>query len=125
MLRKTTTLALLAAASVSLSGCSTMWSGVSSFSDYMAEKTEWVKLPSLRGSKKVQTAEFTPETSETDMSAYSVEMYDSSETTITTYDAPVMTVDSGDVPCPSGTYLTAENSCMILDEETYQFSTPQ
>lgn len=171
MLRKTTLITLLTLSTVSLSGCSSMWSGIGSFSEYMAEKTRWSSKPALRGAKTVTTtksvdtetyqeATYQAATSDMTSSDYGVEIYDASSSdtvytntaysdtgytdsyseTLTTssdafmsdstvsgatasgaplFDADGNYIDTSPIPCPEDTYLTADNTCMYLEQEDY------
>lgn len=136
MQTKTLIIALISASTVTLSGCSGMWNGVSTFSDYMAEKTSWIKMPSLRGPQRLQTAsnetlQNLPEWSEVNQEAYTPELVEVIEepavptvdengfftpASAISYDSEGnMIVDTSPIPCPAGTYLTEENTCNLLD----------
>jgi hypothetical protein len=152
MLRKTTLIALLTVSTISLSGCSTMWSGIGNFSEYIAEKTRWSSTPALRGTKNVTTTDsvetvtYQAATSDMVSSDYGVEMYDDTssdmtysdtyssesytsesytgDTMTTSSNAPVFDadgnyIDTSPIPCPQDTYLTADNTCMYLEQEDY------
>lgn len=121
MAMKTGLVVVMAISTVGLSGCSSMWNGVGSFSGYMAEKTEWVKFPSLRGSNKakandVQMVEAAPTATELRASSVSEIIDDSgSDYTFTpSSSASYSDTSSTTVPCPDGTYLTEDNVCMLL-----------
>ena len=118
MFRKTMLMSALCISTLSLSGCSSMWSAVGSFSDDMAEFT---KFSFLRGPSKktdVSFADAAPSaegTYVTEAGAYipaNVEIYSDSASVI----------DTSPVPCPEGTYLNAENACMYLETEQYEFA---
>ena len=147
MLRRTALISVFVFSTFGLSGCSSLWSGIGSFSNYMAEKTQWASLPSLRGSKSAKTTAvqddvtYTATVSETTPSDISVEMYDVSVTeskydsayeptdtydytsitspTEAQFDADGNYIDTSPIACPEGTYLTGDNTCMYLEQDDY------
>jgi len=115
-------LVLVSFVSISFSGCSTIWSGVSEFADIMSEETQFLSLRGLLGSseKPVQMAETT-----TQSNVYKTEvgMYTPQESPMVSYDSDGNTIiDTSPVPCPEGTYLNAENACMYLETENFNDS---
>ncbi len=113
---------VLSFVSISLSGCSTIWSGVSEFADIMAEETEFLSLRGLLGSseKSVQMADTT---TQTDVYKTEVGMYIPQESSAVTFDSDGNAiVDTSPHPCPESTYLTEENACMYLETETFSDS---
>lgn len=126
-------MSLIAVPAIGLSGCSSMWSGVENFSGYMAEKTKFSS--SLR---KAETQEATfeaadvtiyaaPAQSETVSDSYDTSLYASQTITpaeTAPVEAPLFDTDgnyigSPTVPCPDGTYLTADDTCMFLEQTDY------
>jgi len=127
---------VLAFSTVGLSGCSGMWNQVGKFSNFMAEETKWVKVPSLRGSKDVETtdvhtAHSTVASDSTDYVSYGDASYQD-DFSYTESTAPVFTPSTSSasyaatstsygssssetVPCPEGTHLTADNACMLIE----------
>jgi len=105
----------------------------------MAEKTSWSSAPGLRGAKNVETLSadvatyeaYTPISRDDAMSDYDVEIYNSdmSDTSYDTmssttgseaiFDADGNYVDTSPIPCPEGTYMTAEETCMFLEQEDF------
>lgn len=124
MFRKTLLISALCASSIGLTGCSTLWSMASEFSADMSEVT---KFSFLRGSSTKDDISFAENTVDpvtgvykTDVGEYTpAEVYNEVYTETAT-DAGV--VDTSPHPCPDGTYLTEEGTCMSLDVDTYDFS---
>ena len=132
---------ILCTSALGLSGCSNMWNGVSHFSDFMAEKTAWISVPGLRGSQSadiVQTASLLENTENTQIDnivsntqndvIYAQPVVDVIETPrvdefgfftpepAISYDSEGNAIiDTSPVPCPDGTYLAEDNSCMLLE----------
>ena len=122
-------MSLIALPAVGLSGCSSMWSGVENFSGFMAEKT---KFSSPLRKAKTQEVKFETEqdaeyvaatTSSIESDSYDTSLYASQTITpveAVPAEAPLFDADgnyigSPTVPCPEGTYLTAENTCMFIE----------
>lgn len=123
---------ILCTSALGLSGCSNMWNGVSHFSDFMAEKTAWISVPGLRGSQSadiVQTASLLENVENTQNDViYAQPVVDVIETPrvdefgfftpepAISYDSEGNAIiDTSPVPCPDGTYLAEDNSCMLLE----------
>lgn len=123
---------ILCTSALGLSGCSNMWNGVSHFSDFMAEKTAWISVPGLRGSQSadiVQTASLLENVENTQNDViYAEPVVDVIETPrvdefgfftpepAISYDSEGNAIiDTSPVPCPDGTYLAEDNSCMLLE----------
>ena len=142
MLRKLLCMSLIAMPAVGLSGCSSIWSGVGSFSNYMAEKTQFSSPLRKAKTQEVkfetqQDAEYAAATAtsttveaplyveQSDVTLYSPSEYSSTETyTETPQEAPLFDsegnyIGSPTVPCPDGTYLTADDTCMFLEQTDY------
>ena len=133
MLRKLLCMSLIAMPAVGLSGCSSMWTSVGNFSEFMAEKTKFSSP--LRGSKtqevKFETenvVEYTQATvQENSSDNFDTSLYASQTTTpveTAPVEAPLFDADgnyigSPTVPCPDGTYLTADDTCMFLEQTDY------
>jgi len=117
----TTTLCL---SSVAMTGCSTMWSSVG---DMAQDVSKFASFSWLRGSSKTDDVSFAQTSEPTSNGVYKtavgeyvplgVEIY-----TDHTVSHQSLSVDSSQHPCPDGTYLTADNTCMSLDSDTYDFA---
>ena len=123
MFRKTLLVTALCASSIGLTGCSSMWSAASVFSSDMAEFT---KFSFLRGKSKKSDISFAennidPVTGvyKTDIGEYIPEAPTEADFYTDSYAA---NIDTSQQACPEGTYLTADNSCMSLDTESYDFA---
>ena len=135
MFKKSFILTALCASSMSLSGCSTMWSMASEFSADMAEVTKFSFLrglssesdvsfaeavnPSETGTYKTDVGEYVPTDVKT--AAYNdVEL----RGPVTDFNTELFNtaVDTSPHPCPDGTYLTEEETCMSLEVDNYDFS---
>ena len=129
---KSAMFAILCTSALGLSGCSNMWNGVSHFSDFMAEKTAWISVPGLRGSQSadiVQRASLLENVENTQNDViYAEPVVDVIETPrvdefgfftpepAISYDSEGNAIiDTSPVPCPDGTYLAEDNSCMLLE----------
>ena len=135
MFKNTLLITALGVSAMSLSGCSSMWSVASSFSADMAEVT---KFNWLRGKSKTSDISYAENNVDAQTGVYKTEVgeyvpaLDTHQAVFadTAYDiAPIYSdfdtaavVDSSQEPCPEGTYLTADNSCMSLDTESYDFA---
>lgn len=129
MLRKLLCMSLIAAPAIGLSGCSSMWSGMENFSSYMAEKTKFSS--SLREAKTQETTfeteqsvDYAAVTSSDSISAsYDTSLYasqivapiEAAPVEAPLFDADGNYIGSPTVPCPEGTYLTADDTCMFID----------
>lgn len=147
MLRKILCMSLIAMPAIGLSGCSSMWSGIGNFSEYMAEKTKFSSP--LRSAKTqevtfetTQDAQYAAAVSDADVMSndtplYATQTYDTtatysapqeaSDTAVVfdtsigepLFDADGNYIDTSPVPCPEGTYLTGDNTCMFLEQVDY------
>jgi len=118
MLRKTMLLTALCISSVSLTGCSSMWSAVGNFSDDMAEFT---KFSWLRGSATKNDISFAETATPVSEGLYKTEVGEYVPTHVEIYQDGNTVIDTSPVPCPEGTFLNAENTCMYLETEQYDF----
>jgi len=130
MLRKIMLTTTLCISSVAMTGCSSIWSTVGDLSYDMAE---FSKFAWLRGPAKTDDVSFA-ETSvpsadgvyTTDVGQYvsgNVEIYTDSyvaQDSYVTHES--VAVDTSQHPCPEGTYLTGDNTCMSLETDTYEFA---
>jgi len=116
MLRKTMLLTALCISSVSLTGCSSMWSAVGNFSDDMAEFT---KFSWLRGSATKNDISFAETATPVSEGLYKTEVGEYVPTHVEIYQDGNTVIDTSPVPCPEGTFLNAENTCMYLETEQY------
>lgn len=117
MFRKSLLISALCFSTLSLSGCSSMWTAVGNFSDDMAEFT---KFSFLRGPSKKSDVSFAEAAPSVD-GTYSSEAGAYIPTSVELYSDTAYGVDTSPVPCPDGTYLNAENACMYLETEQYEF----
>lgn len=107
-------LSLVLGAGLALSGCSSIWSGVADIADFMAEKTS---LRKSSANHEIVTADATPNHDGLIKSNAGYYAPASTHTTTTSaYSNPYSTQNS----CPDGTYLTAENTCMMQNDQSYQ-----
>jgi len=119
---KVVKLTMLICAGVSLTGCSSIWSGVSDFADMMSKETQFL---SLRKSKTIQEgpvlttdASATEGIYKTDVGMYKSTSFGQDTGSFEPQNVsfePAMVKSDG--PCPEGAYLTAENSCMLLESD--------
>lgn len=130
MLKKSLVLSTLCATSIGLSGCSTMWSMASEFSADMAKVTS---LSFLRGSSSKNDISFAEAAVDPVSGTYKTEVgeYVPAETYVADFtDTASYTesfneasiVDTSPHPCPDGTYLTEDETCMSLDVDTFEFT---
>ena len=103
--------------SVTLSGCSPIWSKIGDLSYSMAEFT---KPAALRGLSKESDVDFS-EASVPDNGVYITPVGEYVPTEVTFDDNGATIVDTSQHPCPEGTYLNDENACMFLETETFEF----
>ena len=112
---------MFAASSVSLSGCSSMWSGVGNFADMMSEKTQFLSLRGLSKKKEepVLVAENTSDTVESELLATDAGVYLPEEEPVVSepFDAEetqIQVIQGETAPCPEGTVRT-DDVCLLLD----------
>ena len=103
--------------SVGMTGCSSIWSFVGDKSYEMAEFTKFAWLRGPAKTDDVSFAEATP----TSSGVLKTEVGEYVPTQVEVYNDNVGFVDTSQHPCPEGTYLTAENSCMSLETDSYDF----
>lgn len=103
--------------SVGMTGCSSIWSFVGDKSYEMAEFTKFAWLRGPAKTDDVSFAEATP----TSSGVLKTEVGEYVPTQVEVYSDNVGFVDTSQHPCPEGTYLTAENSCMSLETDSYDF----
>jgi len=129
MFRKTILITALCMSSVTLSGCSSIWTGVSEFSADMAEVTKFSFLRGLSDKSDVSFAENIEAVDgvhKTEAGEY-VPIYDKvaavEPTEVEFFDNVNVNAlgDTSPLPCPDGTFLNAENACMFLDVEEFDF----
>jgi len=128
MFKKTILLTALCASSIGLSGCSSMWKMASDFS---ADMSEFTKFSFLRGSSTKDDVSFAENTVDAETGVYKTEVgeYVPTEVYTETFEEVVYAngdvaavVDTSPIPCPDGTYLTEDETCMSLDVDTYDFA---
>ena len=103
--------------SVTLSGCSPIWTKIGDLSYSMAEFT---KPAALRGLSTKSDIDFT-EASIPEDGVVKTPIGEYIPTEVTFDDSGAAIVDTSQHPCPDGTYLNAENACMFLETETFEF----
>lgn len=97
-------------------GCSTIWSEVGKFSNFMAKETSFLSLRSLKSDreKPIEYAtSYDPDLMQTEVGYYTPSNPYSLES-----GQGMASVDTSDHPCPDGSYLTEENSCMLFETGT-------
>lgn len=113
------------------SGCSSIWSGVGDFADFMSEKTEFLSLrksksssehvtntvPNDQGLVQSSAGYYTPMDGQSNAHSYAHATASSPYTTTT-----ASYTNNAVVNCPDGSYLTAENTCMIQETSGYQMT---
>ena len=112
--------AMFAASSVSLSGCSSMWSGVGDFADMMSERTEFLSLRGMSKKKEepVLVAENTVDSEDvlmTDAGVYLPETESEGEVASDEIVEEIVFTNAGTVPCPEGTVMTEDNVCLLIE----------
>ena len=118
-------LSILLGGCITLSGCSSIWSGVADFADFMSEKTEFLSLRKSKTDREIVTADATPNQDGLIRSSAGYYAPTGWETSGTEYSDATMTSTSyayGNTSpdgCPEGSYLTAENSCMLMASDDY------
>ena len=123
MLRNTLLVTTLIISSVSLTGCSSIWSKVGDLSYKMSEFT---KFSFLRGSSTKSDISFV-EASTTEDGVLKTEVGEYVPADVVLYDevafdnSASVDVNSSQQDCPEGTFLNAENACMYLETETFDF----
>jgi len=131
MFRKTILLSAVCASSVGLSGCSSLWTMASEFSADMAEVTSFSflrgssdksdvslaenNIDSVTGIYKTEVGEYVP------AEAFTAVQADTSAFGETGTYSEAGLVDTSPHPCPDGTYLTEDETCMSLEVDTYDF----
>ena len=103
--------------SVTLSGCSPIWTKIGDLSYSMAEFT---KPAALRGLSTETDVDFA-EASLPDDGVYKTPVGEYIPTEVTFDENGTAIVDTSQHPCPEGTYLNEENACMFLETETFEF----
>ena len=131
MFRKTLLITALCVSSIGLTGCSSMWSAASVFSSDMAELT---KFSFLRGKSKKSDISFAENNVDLETGVYKTEVgeyipaapteadFNTDFNTDFKTDVYANGIDTSPHPCPDGTYLTEDNSCMSLETDTYDFA---
>lgn len=130
MLRKIMLTTTLCVSSIAMTGCSSIWSAVGDMSYDMAEVTKfsWLRgpaktddvsfakatVPATDGVYKTEVGEYVP--------AQQVEIYTDNYVTDSYVAHESAAVDTSQHPCPEGTYLTGDNTCMSLETDSYEFS---
>ena len=123
MFRKSILILSLSASALALTGCSSLWTGMGNLSYGMAELTDF---SFLRGSSKKSDVSFA-DANITDEGVYKTAVgeyvpADVSYNTGASYNNVGDTLgDNSQEGCPEGTYLTADNACMFLETETFDF----
>lgn len=97
---------LIIGSCLTLSGCSSIWSGVSDFADLMAEKTSFRKSSHHN---EIVAKNATPDQNGQIKSSAG-------------YYVPSATTSPSQVDCPDGSYLTAEGTCMLQALQNVQMS---
>ena len=124
MLRKSMLMTAICVSSVTMTGCSTLTTSWNSVGDMFAGVSSAVKTAFLRGPSEKSDISFAenvnPETGiyKTAIGEYVPTMTDNSADFM---DVATSTIDTSPHPCPDGTYLTEDNSCMSLETDTYDF----
>ncbi len=109
---------LILGSCLTLTGCSSIWSGVSDFADFMSEKTEFLSLRKSSSHKEVVNTHATPDHNGTIQSSAGYYV------PATTHSGAYASTNAALSPtsCPDGSYLTAENTCMMQETQDYQMS---
>lgn len=105
MLRKTSLILALSISTISLSGCSSIWSGVEGFAHTVFNNT----VVPLRGSSTKSETTVTAQDG-----VYQTQVGEYRPTSVNYDENGNPIIDTSPHPCPEGTYLTDENSCMVL-----------
>ena len=143
MFRKKMFMTAICVSAVTLTGCSTATTMMNSMGDLVNGVTDVAKSAFLRGPSKKSDVSFakaaTPTTDgslKTEVGAYvptesytatttgTTETYNDEYVEIYTDNSAVSSdfvVDTSPHPCPEGTYLTADNTCMTLETDNYDF----
>ena len=123
MLRNTLLATTLIISSVSLTGCSSIWTKVGDLSYKMSDFTKFSFLRGSSTKSDISFAEASVSDSgvlKTDVGEYvpaNVVLYDD----VTFDNSASAGVDTSQHECPEDTYLTAENTCTYLETETFDF----
>ncbi len=119
---------LILGSCLTLTGCSSIWSGVSDFADLMSEKTEFLSLRKSSSHKEVVNTHATPDYNGTIQSSAGYYVPATTHTNPYTY-TPTHTpthigghTSLSSTSCPDGAYLTAENTCMMMESPSYEMS---
>ena len=127
MFRKSIIVTALCASSLSLSGCSTFETVVDSTKFMVTDIYSHTKSALLRGPSDKSDVSFAKAQMPADQETYKTAVGEyvpaSPETMqVNIFDTALTnSADGVTMPCPEGTYLTAENSCMSLETESYDF----
>lgn len=123
MLRNTLLATTLIISSVSLTGCSSIWTKVGDLSYKMSDFTKFSFLRGSSTKSDISFAEASVSDSgvlKTDVGEYvpaNVVLYDD----VTFDNSASAGVDTSQHECPEDTYLTADNTCTYLETETFDF----
>lgn len=123
MLRNTLLATTLIISSVSLTGCSSIWTKVGDLSYKMSDFT---KFSFLRGSSTKSDISFA-EASVSDSGVLKTDVGEYAPANVVLYDDVTFDnsasagVDTSQHECPEDTYLTADNTCTYLETETFDF----
>lgn len=123
MLKKSMLITAMCLSSMSLTGCSSIWSGVSVFADDMSELTS---MAWLRGSSTKSDINFA-KNADPKTNAYKTDVGEYVPANVTSYGNVELfdtasTFDTSPVPCPEDTYMTKDKTCALLENETYDFA---
>lgn len=121
---------LILGSCLALSGCSSIWSGVADFAGYMSDKTEFLSLrksktagehvantvPNDQGLVRSSAGYYAPTGWESSGQSYA-------HTTPSTPSMSHASYTTGSMEsCPAGSYLTAQNTCMVQETSGYQMT---
>jgi len=121
---------LIVGTCLAVTGCSSIWSGVGDFADFMSEKTEFLSLrkPKTTGEHVANTVPNDAGLVKASAGYYAPTGWDS---TTHSYGQPALMspavsgssyANSAIANCPDGAYLTAENTCMLQETASFQMT---
>lgn len=127
-------LSLLIGASLVITGCSTIWGGVGDFANFMEKETQFLSLRKSKTDREMVTNTAPTKDGLYHSSAgyYAPTGYEPAGSQMasttsyvpqTSYAQDYVSFDYGSNTqenCPDGSYLTAENSCMLLASDDYE-----
>ena len=122
MFGKNILMTALCVSAVGMTGCSTATTAWNSMGDLVQGVTGVAKSAFLRGPSKKSDVSFAEAVTPTTDGGFKTDVgtYVPTETNVEVY-TDTNTVDTSPHPCPEGTYLTADNTCLSTETDTYDF----